>query len=108
METKYKALRTLSWVFRILAALLLLAGVGIGLYFALSPSINIDYDVNGRVVISDGPPLVGLGVGFIAAGIIIPLVMYSFGELLQLLISTEDNTARTAHLLARMAKKRDD
>lgn len=108
METKYRALRILSWVFRILAVLLAVVGVGFGVYFAVTPSVNVDYDASGRIIFNDGPPLTGLGIGFIIAGVIVPLMFYAFGELLQLLISTEDNTARTAHMLARMNRRRGD
>jgi hypothetical protein len=82
METKYKALRALSWVYRILGGLSFIGGIVLS--------------VLDKVLI----PAV--------AGIITAIVLIAFAELLQLLIAIEDNTARTAHLLARMNKRRED
>lgn len=82
METKYKALRALSWVYRILGGLSLIGGIVLSvLDKVLLPAV---------------------------AGIITAIVLIAFAELLQLLIAIEDNTARTAHLLARMNKRRED
>jgi len=82
METKFKALRALSWVYRIIGGLAFIGGI---------VSAVLD-----KVLL----PAIG--------GVVIALVLIALAELLQLLIAVEDNTARTAHLLARMNKRRDD
>lgn len=81
METKYKALRAVSWIYRIVGGLAFIGG--------------IVFSVLDKVLL----PAI--------AGGIAALVMIAFAELIQLLISIEDNTARTAHMLARMNKHRD-
>lgn len=82
METKFKALRAVSWIYRITGGLALIGGIVLSvLDKVLLPAV---------------------------AGIVFALVFIAFAELIQLAISVEDNTARTAHLLARMQKRRDD
>lgn len=82
METKFKALRAVSWIYRIVGGLAFIGGIVLSaLDKVLLPAV---------------------------AGIVSALVFIAFAELIQLAISIEDNTARSAHLLARINKRRED
>ena len=82
METKYKALRMLTWLYRIIGVLVFVGGI------ALS--------VLDRVLL----PAIGGAVG--------GLFIYAFGELLHVLVSIEENTRQSARMLGRMNRKEKD
>jgi hypothetical protein len=82
METKYKALRALSWIYRLIGALSFIGGIVLS--------------VLDKVML---PAVIG---------VITALVLIAAAEMLQLAIAVEDNTARSAHFLARMTGKRRD
>lgn len=78
MENKYKALRSLIWLFRILAGLVFLSGVVYGGINSL--------------------------LGIIALGAITAILLYALGELLNLFVDIEENTRRTYLLLERLPR----
>lgn len=82
METKYKALRALTWLYRIIGVLVLLGGVAIA------------------AMIRNLLPAIG--------GTVSALSIYAFGELLHVFVSIEENTRHTARMLGRMNRKEKD
>jgi hypothetical protein len=108
MKKKYRALRIISWIYRVLAILvLILAVVGAVLSFIGPASLGVTDTPENAALISNlslGP--VG-AIGSLVSGILIALGLYAFGQLFQLLIDLEENTRGTTLLLQRMLKSRE-
>lgn len=108
METKYKALRVLTWLYRIVAVIVLLGGVLIGILAATAPTMKIDYSNLEGIETTFGPPNPLPGIGIAVISIIAALTLYAIGELLHLFIDVEENTRHTARMLGRMNRKEKD
>lgn len=104
MEVKYRALRILSWVFRIIAVLIMLGGVAFGVLLAVTPSIQIDYSNLDGIRVIPAPPLVGPGIGLALSSVLISLFLYAFGQLLNLFMDLEENSRRTNILLQKLGR----
>ena len=82
METKYRVLRVLTWLYRIAGILALLGGIALSvLDRVLLPAI---------------------------AGAVSGLFIYAIGELIHVLIDIEENTRHTSRMLGRMNRKDKD
>jgi hypothetical protein len=104
VEKKYRALRILTWVYRIIAILVFLGGVGLGILNATSPTIEIDYSNLEGIEFIYGPPNPYPGIGLAIGSAITALTLYAFGELLHLFIDVEENTRHTGRMVSRMAR----
>lgn len=102
MKNKYRALRTIKWIIRVVGILWLIAGIAIGIFFMVTPSATIDYTT--ADIKFNGPPAVGAGVASIVTSIVIMIVLLGFAELLQVLMDTEENTRLTGALLKQMIR----
>lgn len=102
MQKKYRALRVVSLVYRIIAALIFLGALIGGGLTAVNPSIQYDLYSN---TFTSAPPATGAGLAIIAAGVITALGLYAFGELLSLLVDLEANTRATNALLNRLTRQ---
>lgn len=88
MTKKYKALRVISWLYRILGLLAILGGI---LTFIASIVIR------GSDVLSGVIALIG--------GLVGAVMLLGIGELFHLFIDIEENTRVTAAAVRQMAKK---
>lgn len=104
MKPRYRALRIVSILYRIAAALVFLAGLVVGGLTMISPSVSYDFSRGG---FEQGPPLVGAGIGILVGAILSAISLYAFGELLQLLIAMEENTRATAVAMMKLARRQE-
>jgi len=108
MKKRFKFLRTLANIFRILgiitAALALLGGI---ILIVLSLSGGNFWSLFGYDAYNGA--LTGITAGVIAliTGVLSGLIVYGFGELVFVLIDIEENTHRTSVFLEEMQKEQD-
>jgi hypothetical protein len=107
VEKRYRALRIISWVFRVLAVLVLIGIIISAILCFLStekapPKAGsmleeeaIKISPKGTAHISWVEPVVEFPLGMI----IVAIALYAFGELISLLIALEENTRRTSLML---------
>lgn len=102
MVTKYRGLRIIKWVLRVIGGLWFTGGIAVGLILMFTPTPVIDY-VNGTVTMN-GAPAVGLGIGTILGSIVIAILLEGFAELLNVLMDTEENTRLQTMLLKQLIR----
>jgi TRAP-type C4-dicarboxylate transport system permease small subunit len=103
MMQKYRALRIVSTIYRLLAVAVGGLGVAAGIYTAITPSISFEYIGNSLEMIQ-GPPAVGSGIGIVFGAILAAVGLFAFAELLQLLMDIEENTRVTSQYFKRRAQ----
>jgi ABC-type multidrug transport system fused ATPase/permease subunit len=108
MKKKYRALRIISWVYRILAILVLIGAVVGAVLSVVGPTaLGVPPTPENTALVSNlslGP--IGAVISLVS-GIFVALGLYAFGQLFQLLIDLEENTRGTTLLLQRMLKSRE-
>jgi len=103
MERKYTALRIISLVYRILGGLaLILAVIGAVVAVLFPGSIT----VSSAAIPATSDMLARLlpAVIVLVSGILSGLGLFAVGQMIQLLLDTEENTRRTAHYLNQLVK----
>jgi hypothetical protein len=104
MERRYTALRIISLVYRILGGLaLILAVLGAILAVAIPGSITVS---SPALDTSNSDTLARLlpAVIVLVSGILSGLGLFAVGQMIQLLLDTEENTRRTARVLTEMLR----
>jgi hypothetical protein len=96
MEKKYRALETVSVIYKLAAILIFGGAVLVGGLTMVTPSMDYDFASNR---FTSGPPLVLPGLGIVIGGAMAAVSTFAFGQLITLLIDLEENTRRTANLL---------
>ncbi len=101
MKKSYGVLRVLSTIFKVVGIIIGVVAVLGGLVMLVMSFSNTDVFVSLGFDESSAP-FVGLVMALfgLIGGLLTALVVYGSGELLILLIAIEDNTQRTATLLA--------
>jgi hypothetical protein len=97
---KYAALSFIRVIFIGLAVLTVLAGVGLGILFMISPFPTLTY-INGSPEFVPGPPQTGLGVGLVVVGLLLSLILFAFASLIQLLLDMAADMRATADYFRR-------
>jgi hypothetical protein len=114
MRKRYRALRIISTIYRIIAILLFIVtvlaaiGSGVVLYTSGAPTIQLDAATS-IYVLEMKPASVGtimaLVVGILLTGSLTALAIYAFSNLLDLLVATEENTRYAAMALQHLASQ---
>ncbi len=102
MQKRYIVLRLISWIYRIVAILLVFAGMcgGVALIFiAPFPELLPSTETSSRILTQ-----VFTGVGFSVGLWIMALGLYGAGEFIMLMVDVEENTRLAATALQRIAK----
>jgi hypothetical protein len=111
MQKRYRALRFVSGLYKIIAILLFLVAIvgGIGAAFVAGGPIPVLNATTGVITtIPNQNPLISSVIAFVAtfiSGAILAISLYAFANLIDLLIATEENTRLTAALLNRVSKQ---
>lgn len=104
MTEKYPILRVLIWVFRVLAVLCFLIGVGIGGLTLITPDLDYDYNTGTFTTLPTSPAQITFGVSFILGGLTMTIVSLSAAELIRIQIANARQIATQTVLLARIEK----
>lgn len=103
---KYRALKIIAVIYMIASVLVALAAVGFGVLLAITPSVaGMEYTANGWVF-EQGPPMVGQGIAVALGGILVGVVLFGFGELINLFIAVEANTRLTSEYFKARSRPR--
>lgn len=108
MEKKYRALRIISIIYKIIGVIIMvfavLGAIGVLLTGASGGGSTASFgDADVQLGIVGG---VFGAVFFLISGILSGVFIYGFGDLLMLLINTEENTRLTAAAMRRMVQDR--
>ncbi|MEZ4670670.1 MAG: hypothetical protein R3E39_22435 [Anaerolineae bacterium] len=104
MKTKYRALRIVKWIYRLIGLLVLISGVIAGIVLLTSPAPVIDSTSSSVSISLSGVPVAGVGIGVILSSIFTALVFEGIAEVLSVLMDTEENTLLTTVLLKQMIR----
>ncbi len=106
MKKSFGILRVLAAIFKVVGIVLGVVAVLGGLIILVMSFSNADVFVS-MGFDAGSAPFIGLIFSLfgLVSGLLTALVVYGFGELLILLIAIEDNTQRTAALLANVTEE---
>ena len=112
MEKRYRVLRFISGLYKVIAVLAFLLAIvgGIAAAFVFSNPFTVINPSSGvTTTYAVQSPVLASIVAFFGAflgGAIIALSLYAFSNLIDLLLATEENTRATALLLNRLNRRR--
>ncbi len=111
MEKKYRALRFISGLYKIIAIIIFLLAIVGAIGAALiggGPSLAYNPTTGTIITVPNQNPVVSAVVAFVGTllgGAILAVSLYAFANLIDLLIATEENTRMTAALLNRLGRR---
>ncbi|RJQ53175.1 MAG: hypothetical protein C4521_07850 [Actinobacteria bacterium] len=106
MEHRYRALRIIAWLYKILGIIIaivtIIASMGICVSGIIGGAASTDSSLGLPSDFSSAGPLAGifLGFGALIYGALIALGLYGFGELIMVMLAIEENTRGTYASLA--------
>jgi len=99
---QYKALRTLSLIYLVLAGLVLTASVMYGGSKMIMPSVSYNY-VTGSI--EQSAPAVGAGIVILLSGVLTAITLAAFGQLLQIVLEMLENSREQTGYMRLLARK---
>lgn len=106
MEKRYRALRVVSAIYKILAVIGALATV-VGVVITIVSYLGV-FSASGvqiQIYPAEVLPLAGLSAGILIGGWLGALTLYALGSFIDVFLATEENTRLTAALLSRVSKQ---
>lgn len=105
MVTKYRGLRIIKWIYRVLGGQVFLAGIAFGLILAFAPTMEINPETM-QVSMTGQPAIAAIVFGgiVIVVGILLAILLEGFAELLTVFIDTEENTRLQTVLLKQLIR----
>ena len=112
MAKKYRALRFISGLYKIIAIIIfllaILGAIGAALIWGGSSVPIFNLATNTIIIVPNQYPFLAAPIAFISTllgGLLIASSLYAFANLIDLLIATEENTRMTAILLNRVGRR---